>query len=255
MLRTGQGSRGNSLHNARGNMQPQTLVTRAEWIKARKELLAAEKEFTRQRDVLSTTRRQLPWVIVEKDYIFTTSDGEKTLSDLFEDKGQLVVYHFMYGPAWEEGCPSCSFWADNFNGVDIHLANRDTALVAMSNAPIDKLRDYQKRMGWDFVWVSAMGTDFNRDYHVSFTQEELDSGKVEYNFKEGGFPSTEAPGLSVFVKMDDGRVAHSYSTYARGLDMINGAYHILDLTPKGRDEADLPYTQAWVKRRDQYKSD
>ncbi len=233
-------------------MQKQPIVSRAEWTTARKELLVEEKEFTRQREALSAKRRELPWVLVEQDYSFKTVHGEQTLSELFVGKRQLVVYHFMYGPDWEEGCPSCSFWADNFNGIDVHLAQRDTAFVVISNGPVEKLEAYRRRMGWNFVWVSSVGSDFNRDYHVSFTRDEIDSGNTEYNFVQQAFPSTEAPGISVFIKTDDGRIAHSYSTYARGLDIINGAYHVLDLTPKGRDEAELPHTQAWVKRRDEY---
>ena len=234
-------------------MADQPIVERADWLRARQELLDEEKAFTKARDALAQKRRKLPWVRVEKDYEFEGPQGVESLANLFAGKGQLVVYHFMYGPDWGEGCPSCSFWADNFDGIDIHLAHRDTTLVAVSNTSLSNINTYRKRLGWEFKWVSSLGSDFNRDFHVTFTQEELDAGPVEYNFtKSGSFPSTEAPGLSVFARLSDGGVAHAYSSYSRGLDIINGAYHILDLTPKGRDEDDLPFSMAWVRRRDQY---
>lgn len=233
-------------------MQKQKVVSRNEWLEARKELLAREKEFTRLRDQLSQTRRELPWVMVDKAYLFDGPEGKETLSDLFEGRSQLVVYHFMFGPDWEEGCPSCSFWADSFNGTVIHLNHRDISLIAVSRAPIEKLEAYKKRMGWGFKWVSSLGNDFNRDYQVSFTQDEMEKGVMIYNFRETNFPISEAPGVSVFYKNEQGEVFHTYSCYARGLDMLNGAYHCMDLVPKGRDEDGLPYTMAWVRRHDQY---
>ena len=165
----------------------------------------------------------------------------------------MIIYHFMYGPDWEEGCPSCSFWADNFNGIDIHLRHRDISLVAVSRAKLDTLDAYRDRMGWSFKWVSSYGSDFNYDYQVSFTADEIEKGEMYYNYAETKFPADEAPAISVFYKDGDGDIFHTYSCYARGLDMLNGAYHYMDLAPKGRDEDDLPYTMAWVHRRDQYE--
>ncbi|MDH3442907.1 MAG: DUF899 domain-containing protein [Deltaproteobacteria bacterium] len=228
------------------------IVSKEEWLVARKEHLAKEKEFTRLRDQLSQERREIPWVKVEKEYFFDGPNGKESLSKLFAGRSQLIVYHFMYGPDWEEGCPSCSFWADNFNGIVIHLNHRDVNLVAVSKAPLDKLEAYKKRMGWSFKWVSSFGSDFNRDYHVSFTPDEMQKAKMFYNFRVGKFPSDEAPGISVFYKNEQGEVFHTYSCYARGLDMLNGAYHYMDLVPKGRDEGALPYSMAWLRRHDQY---
>lgn len=236
-------------------MNNHKVVSREEWIAARKEHLAEEKEFTRLRDQLSQNRRELPWVKVEKDYLFDGRNGKQTLSDLFDGRSQLIIYHFMYGPDWEEGCPSCSLWADNFNGIDIHLKHRDISLIAVSRARLDTLEAYSKRMGWNFRWVSSFGSDFNQDYQVTFTPDEMEKGEMFYNFGITRFPSEEAPGISVFYKNQQGEVFHTYSCYARGLDMLNGAYHYMDLAPKGRDEDDLPYTMAWLRRRDQYEDD
>ncbi len=233
-------------------MQNHEVVSRDEWLVARKELLAKEKEFTRLRDQLSQARRALPWEKVEKEYVFDDPNGKETLADLFEGRSQLIIYHFMYGPDWAEGCPSCSFWADNFNGIGIHLNHRDINLVAVSRARLESLEAYKKRMGWNFKWVSSFGSDFNRDYHVSFTPDEMEKGEMFYNYRIGKFPSEEAPGISVFHKNEQGEVFHTYSCYARGLDMLNGAYHYMDLVPKGRDEDHLPYTMAWLRRHDQY---
>ena len=201
---------------------------------------------------MSRDRRNLPWVLVEKEYQFEGPDGKESLSDLFNGRSQLIIYHFMYGPDWEEGCPSCSFWADNFNGIDIHLTHRDISLVAVSRAKPDTLESYKKRMGWSFKWVSSLGSDFNYDYHVSFTADEMDKGNVLYNYRNSKVPSDEMPGISVFYKNQQGEVFHTYSCYARGLDLLNGAYNFMDLAPKGRDEDDLPYTMAWLRRHDQY---
>jgi predicted dithiol-disulfide oxidoreductase (DUF899 family) len=231
---------------------PHAVVSQNEWLAARKALLAKEKEFTRQRDALSAARRELPWVKVEKNYLFEGPNGKETLADLFGGKSQLMIYHFMLGPGWVQGCPSCSFLADHFDGATIHLAQRDVAFVVVSRAPLAEIEPYKKRMGWKFKWVSSNGSDFNRDFHVSFTPEEKASGKAEYNYANGGFPSEEAPGLSAFIK-DTGAVLHTYSTYGRGLDIIVGTYNMLDLAPKGRDEASLPWSMAWVRRHDEYQ--
>ena len=226
------------------------IVSRDEWLAARTALLAQEKEFTRARDRLSEERRKLPWVIVDKHYVFDGPDGKETLSDLFAGRNQLLVYHFMFGPDWTEGCPSCSFWADSYNGIVAHLSHRDVSLVAISRAPLEKLEAYKARLGWSFRWVSSYGNDFNRDYQVSFTPDEQKS--AVYNYQPNGFGSSEAPGVSVFVKGEDGRIFHTYSCYARGLDALNSAYQLLDLVPKGRDEQGLPYPMAWVRRHDKY---
>lgn len=233
-------------------MQIPDIVSQDEWLKARTALLLEEKEFTRLRDQLSQKRRQLPWVKVDKNYSFEGVNGTETLSDLFDGRSQLIVYHFMYGPDWEDACPSCSFWADNFNGIDIHLKHRDASLVAISRASLDQLQAYSKRMGWDFKWLSSSASEFNYDFQASFRAEEMEQGEVFYNFKMGQFPADEAPGISVFYKNEQGKIFHTYSCYARGLDMLNGAYHYMDLLPKGRDEDDLEFTMAWLRRRDQY---
>jgi predicted dithiol-disulfide oxidoreductase (DUF899 family) len=233
-------------------MNHNRIVSRDEWLAARKQHLLEEKEFTRRRDALSQRRRTLPWVKVEKEYIFDGPNGKATLSELFEGRSQLIVYHFMFGPDWEEGCPSCSFWADNFNGIILHLNQRDVTMIAVSRATFERLDPFRKRMGWTFKWVSSHRNDFNRDYNVSFTPEELDKGEMYYNYGPTGFPSEEAPGVSVFYKDEKGAIFHTYSCYARGLDMLNAAYHYLDLAPMGRAEEDLPYTQAWVRHHDKY---
>ena len=234
-------------------MQDHDVVSGDEWLQSRKELLAKEKEFTRLRDQLSRARRALPWRKVDKEYVFDTADGKQTLGDLFDGRSQLIVYHFMYGPDWDEGCPSCSFWADNLNGIDIHLRHRDITMLAVSRAPLKTLDAYKKRMGWSFKWVSSLDTEFNFDFHVSFTPDEMEKGAMNYNYENRKFPSEEAPGISVFYKNEQGEVFHTYSCFSRGLDMLNGAYHYMDLAPKGRDEGDLPYSMAWLSRRDQYK--
>jgi predicted dithiol-disulfide oxidoreductase (DUF899 family) len=234
-------------------MQDHQVVSGDEWLQARKELLAKEKQFTRLRDQLSQARRALPWEKVDKEYVFESPTGKQTLADLFDGRSQLIVYHFMYGPDWNEGCPSCSFWADNFNGIDIHLRHRDITMVAVSRAPLKTLDAYKKRMGWSFKWVSSLDTDFNFDFHVSFTPEEMEKGEMNYNYETRKFPSEEGPGISVFCKNEQGDVFHTYSCFSRGLDMLNGAYHYMDLAPKGRDEEDLPYSMAWLSRRDQYQ--
>ena len=233
-------------------MSTHRIVSQEEWLQARKAHLAREKEFTRLRDQLSRERRALPWVKVEKDYVFQGPNGPESLGDLFGGRSQLLVQHFMYGPDWEEGCPSCSFWADSYDGFSVHRAQRDVTMVAVSRAPLEKLDAFKRRMGWSFKWVSSLGSDFNRDFQVSFTPEEMAKGEMTYNYETRGFPADEAPGVSVFARNEDGEIFHTYSCYARGLDMLNGAYHYLDLMPKGRDEDDLPYSMAWVRRHDEY---
>ena len=227
------------------------IVSQDEWLAARRALLAREKEFTKARDQISAARRDLPWVKVEMPYLFDTASGKKSLADLFEGRSQLIVYHFMLGPGWKAGCPSCSFLADHFDGAAIHLAQRDVTLVVVSRAPLAEIQAYQKRMGWKFKWVSSFGNDFNHDFHVSFTKDEVAKG-AEYNYSVGKIPSEELPGLSVFSRTDQG-VFHTYSSYARGLDILVGAYNFLDFAPKGRDEGKLPHTMAWVRRHDEYE--
>lgn len=233
-------------------MTDHRVVSQSEWIEARKELLAREKEFTRARDALSEERRALPWVKVETDYRFDAAEGKTSLEELFQGRSQLVVYHFMLGPDWENPCKSCSFWADNFNGIDAHLAARDVAFVAISRAPLAKIKAVAKRLGWTFRWVSSLGSDFNFDLGVSFTPEEIASGEVTYNFSAHKAYGSEMPGISVFYRDADGTVYRTYSCYARGLDMLNGAYNFLDLTPKGRDEDALSFPMAWVRLHDEY---
>jgi len=233
------------------------VVSHAEWLAAREEFLGKEKGFTRLRDELSRQRRTLPWEKIEKTYQFDSAQGKVTLGDLFDGRSQLVVYHFMFGPGWQEGCPSCSYLADHFDGPAIHLANRDTTLVVVSRAPIAEIEAFKKRMGWKFRWVSSFASDFNFDYHVSFTpedrtHEEKAGGKVYYNYAMDQFPSDEAPGVSVFAKDAAGEVFHTYSSYARGLDILVGAYNFLDLVPKGRDEDGLAFSMSWVRHHDRY---
>ena len=228
------------------------VVSPSEWLAARKELLAKEKEFTRQRDELSRQRRALPWEKVEKPYVFEGSSGKESFAELFGKHHQLIVYHFMLGPGWKEGCPSCSYLADHFDGAAIHLAHRDVSLVVISHAPWPEIEKFKKRMGWRFKWVSSYGSDFNYDYHVSFTNEERAKGKVDYNYALGEFPAEEAPGASAFYKNENGEIFHTYSTYARGLDILVGAYNFLDLAPKGRGEEGLAHTMAWVRHHDRY---
>ncbi len=241
-------------------MTAHKIVTHDEWVAARKKHLAKEKEFTRLRDQLSKERRELPWELVEKEYTFDGEKGRRTLSEVFEGRSQLVIYHAMFNPetagpdtTWTADAPCfvCSFWMDNFNGITVHLNHRDITMAAVSRAPYAKLAAYKRRMGWTFPWYSSAGSDFNFDYRVSFTPDELRSGKVEYNYRiSPSSLSSEAPGISVFLK-DGERIYHTYSTYERGLDMLNVAYHYMDLVPKGRDEGDAGAPE-WVRRRDEY---
>jgi predicted dithiol-disulfide oxidoreductase (DUF899 family) len=228
------------------------VVSGKEWIEARKSLLKKEKDFTVLRDQLSKQRRDLPWIAVNKEYVFEGPDGKQTLSDLFDGRSQLIVYHFMFDPSWDEACLHCSFWADNFNGIIVHLRQRDVSMIAVSRAPYTKLAAYQKRMSWNFKWVSSHDTDFNFDYNVSFTPEEMVKKEANYNFNMQDPLSSEREGVSVFYKDPAGRIFHTYSAYARGIDMLNVAYHYLDLVPKGRDEADHAFRQFWVRRHDEY---
>jgi len=233
-------------------MEPHKVVSQSEWLAARKALLAKEKEFTHARDRLSAERRALPWVKIEKPYVFEGAEGKETLPDLFDGRSQLLVYHFMLGPGWEEGCKSCSYLADHFDGAAIHLAQRDVTFLVVSRAPWPQIAAFQKRMGWRFKWVSSFGNDFNHDFHVSFSKDEIDSGKAYYNYDVGPFPAEEAPGASVFYRDTTGGVFHTYSTYGRGLDILVGTYNFLDLVPKGRDEDGLAFSMAWVRHHDRY---
>ena len=222
-------------------------VTKQEWLSARKALLAKEKHLTQLREEVAQARRQLPWEPVDEGYVFEGQGGEVSLADLFNNKSQLVVYHFMYGPAWEEGCKSCSFWADQYDTINMHIGARDVALAVISRAPWQAFQSFKERMGWRFTWVSSANNNFNMDYHVSHP----DGGESEYNYQQTRVME-EMPGLSVFAKGDDGCVYHTYSCYARGLDQLNATYQVLDLVPKGRDEDSLPFTMDWVKHHDRY---
>jgi predicted dithiol-disulfide oxidoreductase (DUF899 family) len=233
------------------NIENHKVVSHDEWIRARKELLAKEKKLTHERDVLSEERRNLPWVKVDKDYVFDSPNGKVTLKELFGDKNQLVIYHFMFGPGWEQGCPSCSMVADTFDGIRVHLSARDVSFVAISRAKLSEIEAFKNRMGWTFKWLSSFNNDFNNDFRVSFTKEELDKGKVDYNYTFQEF-SDEAPGLSVFFKDPGGNIFHTYSTYGRGLDTLLHPYNYLDLVPKGRDEEGLAHAMAWVRHHDRY---
>src|SRR5881296_975979 len=236
-------------------MEPRTkakrreIVSPAEWLIARKDLLTREKEFTRLRDKLSAERRELPWVKVDKRYVFDGPKGKETLADLFDGRSQLIVYHFMFGPGWEEGCPSCSFVSDHIDAPIVHLMHHDVMLVVVSRAPLPQIEAFKKRMGWRFKWVSSHGTDFNYDYHVSFTKDEMAKGKVYYNYEMQEW-SEEAPGTSVFYKDGSGDIFHTYSAYTRGLDILLGTYNFLDLTPKGRNESG---PMDWVRHHDKYQ--
>jgi predicted dithiol-disulfide oxidoreductase (DUF899 family) len=233
-------------------MTDHMTVTHQEWLAARLELLAAEKEFTRQRDALTRRRMAMPWERVEKSYQFEGPNGRLSLADLFDGRSQLIVYHFMFGPDWAEGCKSCSFWADNFNAIPVHLNHRDVALTAVSRAPFAKISAFQQRMGWGFPWVSSYGSDFNFDYQASFTPEQIADGTGYYNYEVRPNTLSDQVGISVFYRNAANQVFHTYSCYARGVEMLNGAYHYLDLVPKGRDEDGLKYKMEWVRRHDQY---
>jgi predicted dithiol-disulfide oxidoreductase (DUF899 family) len=229
------------------------VVSHKAWIEARRKFLAKEKKFTRLRDELARQRRALPWEKLEKQYVFDGPKGEETLAELFGGRNQLVVYHFMFAPDWSEGCKHCSFWADNFNGLGIHLNHRDVSFVAISRAPLAKLEAFRQRMGWSFKWVSSGRNDFNYDYQASFTPQEVESGAAFFNYSKSDVGVTDREGVSVFYKDPSGAVFHTYSSYARGIDILNTAYHYLDLVPKGRDEDALEFTQSWVRFHDRYE--
>jgi len=228
------------------------VVAHNDWIEARKKLLEKEKEFTRLRDELNAARRALPWEAVTKDYRFQGPAGSTTLVELFDGRSQLIVQHFMFGPDWEAGCPHCSFWADNYNPVIVHLHHRDVTFVAVSRAPYARIEAYKKRMGWTFPWFSSDGSDFNFDFQASFRPEDLATGQVLFNYRIQPMKMSEREGASAFYRNAAGEIFHTYSTYARGIDLMNTAYNYLDIAPKGRDEDGLPYTQAWVRRHDEY---
>lgn len=229
------------------------VVTRDQWLAERKTLLAREKELTRLRDELASERRALPWVRLEKDYVFDTPEGQRTLTQLFAGRRQLLVQHFMLGPGWEQGCPSCSYMADHLDGMNVHLAHRDLSVVVVSRAPLAEIERFRSRMGWQFKWVSSYDSSFNYDFGVSFTPEQLATGEVSYNYVSQSFPREEAPGISLFYKNDAGEIFHTYSTYGRGVEAMMGTYNLLDLAPRGRDEDNLPYTMAWVRHHDRYE--
>jgi predicted dithiol-disulfide oxidoreductase (DUF899 family) len=238
---------------AEGTTVNHPVVSRDRWVAERKTLLAREKELTRLRDQIARERRALPWVRIEKNYVFDTPEGQRTLAELFEGRRQLLVQHFMFGPGWEQGCPSCSFMADHTDGMNVHLAHRDVTLLAVSRGPLADIERFRQRMGWQFKWVSSHGSDFNHDFAVSFTPEDMAKGEVYYNYGMQSFPTEEAPGVSVFYKDDAGNVFHTYSTYGRGVEVMMGAYNLLDLTPKGRDERDVDYKMEWVRHHDRYE--
>jgi predicted dithiol-disulfide oxidoreductase (DUF899 family) len=231
----------------------QPVVSRERWLAERQQLLAREKELTRLQDQIASERRALPWVRVDKHYEFDSAEGRRPLAELFDGRRQLLVQHFMLGPDWEQGCPSCSFMADHLDGMAPHLAARDVSLLVVSRAPLAQVQRFQRRMGWRFRWVSAHGSDFNHDFGVSFTPQQMASGAVPYNYKSQPFPAEEAPGISVFVRNDRGEVFHSYSTYGRGVEVMMGTYPLIDLTPKGRDEDGQTHTMAWVRHHDRYE--
>jgi len=233
-------------------MESNLVVSHEDWLKARLDLLEAEKELTRHREALTSLRMAMPWERVEKDYRFEGPSGPVSLAELFDGRSQLIVYHFMFGPNWEEGCKSCSFWADNFNGIPIHLNHRDVTFTAISRAPLPKIEAYKQRMGWSFPWVSSFGSDFNFDYQAAVTPDVLAEGVAYYNYGTRPNRSSDMVGISVFAKDAAGEVYHTYSCYSRGVEMVNGAYHFLDLVPKGRDEGEFAAAQAWVRRHDQY---
>lgn len=233
-------------------MEHSKVVAPAEWLAARIELLKKEKEFTKLRDEISQQRRDLPWEKVEKNYVFDGPKGEESLADLFGDRSQLIIYHFMLGPDWKEGCPSCSYISDHIDGSVVHLAARDVRLAVVSRAPFAQIEAFKKRMGWRFHWVSSNASDFNYGYQASMSKEELGKGEVYYNYTMQKFPSEERPGTSVFYKDAAGNIFHTYSSYGRGLDILIGAYNWLDITPKGRDEEGLTHSMAWVRHHDKY---
>jgi predicted dithiol-disulfide oxidoreductase (DUF899 family) len=233
---------------------PHRIVSREEWLAARRAHLANEKEFTRRRDRLNAERRDLPWVKVEKEYVFDTPDGEKLLADLFDGRSQLIVHHFMLGPGWGAGCIGCSFAADHIEGTRVHLEHHDVGIVRVSRAPLAEIEAYNRRMGWTVPWVSSYGNDFNFDFHVSFRKDEIAKGEAYYNFAKRDVRSEELSGLSVFYQNAAGDVFHTYSTYARGDELVDSTYMLLDMTPKGRNETGPNHNlMDWVHRHDEYE--
>jgi predicted dithiol-disulfide oxidoreductase (DUF899 family) len=230
------------------------VVSREQWRAARIALLAREKQLTRLQDEIARERRALPWVRVDKDYVFDAPEGPRTLGELFDGRSQLLVQHFMFAPGWEQGCKSCSFMADHNDGANLHLAQRDVTLVAISRAPLADIERFRQRMGWKFRWVSSNGTDFNHDFGVNFTPGEMASGQVDYNYQRQRFPHEEAPGISVFFRNQAGEVFHTYSRFGRGVEVMMHTYPLLELTPKGRDEDALDYPMAWVRHHDRYEA-
>jgi predicted dithiol-disulfide oxidoreductase (DUF899 family) len=239
-------------NNGGNGLKGHPVVSHEEWLSTRTAFLAREKEFTRLRDDLSRQRRELPWEKVDKQYVFDGPNGKETLAELFENRSQLVVYHFMFPPEDDEGCPHCSFWADNFNGIGVHLNHRDVTFVAISRAPLAKIEQFEQRMGWSFKWVSSFQSEFNYDFQASFPPDAVQRGAVFYNYTQMDTGMMDREGASVFYKDENGAVFHTYSCYARGIDMLNGTYHFLDLVPKGRDEQELDDPQAWVRHHDKY---
>lgn len=234
-------------------MNPPNIVSPKHWLTARLELLRQEKELTRLHDQLNQRRRELPWVKIDQAYHFASPRGQVTLADLFDGHSQLILQHFMLGTGWEEGCKSCSFMMDHFVPTVMHLKARDVAFAAVSRAPLAEILPFQKRMGWPVNWVSSHDSDFNFDFHVSFTEKEMAGGLVEYNYTQRPFPHEEAPGISVFARDAAGHIYHTYSTYGRGVEVVMGTYHLLDLVPKGRDETALAYGMEWVRHHDRYE--
>jgi predicted dithiol-disulfide oxidoreductase (DUF899 family) len=229
------------------------VVSHDQWIDARKALLAREKEVMRLEDEIARERRALPWERVEKDYVFDTLEGRRSLADLFQGRRQLLVQHFMFAPGWEQGCPSCSFMADHTDGMNVHLAHRDITMLAISRTTLAEIERFRTRMGWKFDWVSSNGSDFNVDFGVTFAPQDHARGEVDYNYRKTDFPNQEAPGISVFYKNDAGEVFHTYSTYGRGVEVMMGAYRMMDLTPEGRGERDVPHKMEWVRHHDRYE--
>jgi len=235
-------------------MPSRNIVDEKTWIAARKDLLEKEKSFSRMRDEITQARQALPWRKISKSYEFETEDGVQSLAELFEGYGQLIIYHFMFEPQWEAGCKSCSLVADHYAPSVAHLKQRDVNLVTVSRASLDKITGFKQRMGWDFKWVSSTQSDFNFDFYVSFTKEQIDNNKIYFNYSEGRtFPSTEIPAISTFVKEPDGTIYHTYSGFSRGLENFMGVYTLLDLVPKGRDEDQLSYGMEWVRLHDEYE--
>lgn len=231
-------------------MQTHQIASRADWLAARTALLAREKAHMRAGDEIAAARRALPWVPVEKEYVFETEDGPRTLAELFDGRSQLIVYHFMFGPGWEEGCTGCSFLADHYDGANLHLSHHDVTLLAASRAPLAEFLPFKRRMGWRFPWVSSAGSDFNYDFDASFRPEDVAAGRATYNYEPYDGDMQDLHGLSVFIKGDDGRIFHTYSSYGRGGDALIGTHHFLDLTPKGRNEGG---TMDWVRLHDRYE--